>query len=133
VLLEPLVVGRNLDEQLFPAKDMRWAWKRLCKEAGVKAGRDGYVMHVSRRTVARTKRSAGVSETVTSKTMGWTPGSKMFARYGIVDTADTLEAQQMQERWEAEQRKTGTKQNSYNLRVLQTVPLPSNRWKPHER
>ena len=110
VLLEPLVVGRSAGESLFPVTDMRWAWKRLCKIAGVKAGKAGYVIHDSRRTVARTKRSAGVPETVTCTTMGWKPSSKMPARYGIVDPADTLLAQQMQETWEAEQRKIATKQ-----------------------
>lgn len=109
-LLTPLVIGRKPDEQLFPAKDLRWAWKRLCKEGGVQAGRSGYIMHDARRTTARAKRSAGVAESVTSKTMGWRPGSKMFERYGIVDTADMLTAQERQEQWEAQQRKTGTKQ-----------------------
>jgi integrase len=31
VLLEPLVIGKKPGEAIFPAKDMRWAWKRLCK------------------------------------------------------------------------------------------------------
>src|SRR5262249_29299358 len=93
------------------------AWKRLCKEAGVKAGKlDGYVIHDTRRTTARTKRAAGVAETVAAATLGWKPGSKMFARYGIVDTADTLIAQQAQEKWEADQRaKADQSQLSHNL------------------
>ena len=72
---------------------MRHAWKRLCKNASVKCGKAvGYVIHDTRRTAARTKRAAGVSESVTCKIMGWKPGSKMFARYGIVDRADMAEA-----------------------------------------
>jgi len=83
---------------------MRHAWKRLCKNAGVKSGKaEGYVIHDTRRTAARTKRAAGVSETVTCKIMGWKPGSKMFARYGIVDRADMAEALKRSEQWEREQ------------------------------
>jgi len=105
VVIEPLVLDRNLDDPLFPVKDVRWAWRRLCREAGVKAGwKEGYVIHDTRRTAARTKRAAGVDETVTAAIMGWKPGSKMFARYGIVDIDDTRVAQETQERWEAEQR-----------------------------
>jgi integrase len=107
VLLEAVVTGRKPDESLFPVKDVRHAWKRLCKSAGVKCGKaEGYVIHDSRRTAARTKRSAGVSETVTCKIMGWKPGSKMFARYGIVDRADMAEALKRSEQWEREQRKS---------------------------
>lgn len=80
VLLEPLVLGRNSDDALFPAVDMRYAWKRLCKQAAIKAGRKGSVIHDARRTAARTKRSAGVGETMTFAIMGWKPGSQMFAR-----------------------------------------------------
>jgi integrase len=100
-LLQAVVFGRKPNEPLFPVKDMRWAWRRLCKEAGVPCGKlEGVVMHDARRTTARAKRSAGVPESVINASMGWKPGSKMLARYGIVSTADTLEAQQAQERWE---------------------------------
>jgi integrase len=106
VLLEAVIAGRKSDESLFPVKDTRHAWKRLCKTAGVKSGKAaGYVIHDTRRTAARTKRAAGVSETVTCKIMGWKPGSKMFARYGIVDRADMAEALKRSEQWEREQRK----------------------------
>jgi len=106
VLLKAVIAGRSPDESLFPVRDMRHAWKRLCKTAGVKSGKvGGYVIHDTRRTAARTKRAAGVSETVTCKIMGWKPGSKMFARYGIVDRADMAEALKRSEQWEHEQRK----------------------------
>ena len=106
VLLEAIIAGRSTEESLFPVRDMRHAWKRLCKTAGVKSGKaEGYVIHDSRRTAARTKRAAGVSETVTCKIMGWKPGSKMFARYGIVDRADMAEALKRSEQWERDQRK----------------------------
>ena len=106
VLLEAIIAGRSPCKSLFPVNDMRHAWKRLCKNAGVKCGKaGGYVIHDTRRTAARTKRAAGVSETVTCKIMGWKPGSKMFARYGIVDRADMAEALRRSEQWEREQRK----------------------------
>jgi integrase len=106
VLLVAVIAGRSPKESLFPVTDMRHAWKRLCKTAGVKCGKaEGYVIHDSRRTAARTKRAAGVSETVTCKIMGWKPGSKMFARYGIVDRADMAEALRRSEQWECEQQK----------------------------
>jgi integrase len=60
VLLEPLVIGKNPDEPLFPVKDVRYAWRRICKAAGVKAGRAGYIPHDARRTAARTQRAAQV-------------------------------------------------------------------------
>jgi len=110
VLLEPLVIGKQAHESVFPAKDMRWAWKRLCKEAGVQSGKAaGYVIHDTRRTAARTQRSAGVAESVSSAILGWKPGSKMYARYGIVDRSDMTEALQRSEQWEQEQR-TATEQ-----------------------
>ncbi len=102
VLLEPLIIGRKPNERLFPA-NVRWAWKRLCKAAGVKSGRQGIVLHHARRTAARTQRSAGVSESVSSAIMGWKPGSKMYARYGIVDRTDMATALQRSQEWEREQ------------------------------
>jgi integrase len=105
VLLQAVVTGRKSDEDLFPVKDMRHAWKRLCERAGVKYGKaEGYVIHDARRTAARAKRSAGVAETVTAKIMGWSKDSKMFARYGIVDRADMVEAMKRTEQWETSQR-----------------------------
>jgi len=119
-VLEPLVIGRKPNESLFPVKDIRWAWKRLCKEAGVKAGKaGGYVIHDTRRTTARTSDPHGVPETVINRTMGWKRDSKMLARYGIVDTADTLAAQQAQEQWEAEQR---AKADKYTVKSQFHVP-----------
>ena len=82
-LMLPMVVNRDPEEPLFPVRDMRYAWRRLCDDAGVAYGKNGYVIHDTRRTAARTKRSAGVSESVTNATMGWKPGSKMLSRYGL--------------------------------------------------
>jgi hypothetical protein len=99
--LEPLVIGKKPDESLFPATDMRWAWRRLCKAAGIKPGKaEGHVMHDARRTAARTQRSAGVAESVSSAILGWKPGSKMYSRYGIVDRGDMAEALQRSAEWE---------------------------------
>jgi len=104
VLLEAVCTGRAFDEPLFPAKDMRHAWRRLCKAAGVKTGKaGGYVIHDARRTSARTKRAAGEDETVICAIMGWKPGSKMFPRYGIVNRADMQEALRRSEQWEQDQ------------------------------
>jgi integrase len=103
VLLEPLVLGRDATERLFPVKDVRYAWRRICKAAGVKAGKDGgFVIHDSRRTTARTKRAAGVDQSVTMSLMGW-KSDAMFRRYGIVDNRDKLIALQRAEAWEKQQ------------------------------
>jgi integrase len=103
VLLEPLVIGRDATERLFPVKDVRYAWRRICKAAGVKAGKDGgFVIHDSRRTTARTKRAAGVDQSVTMSLMGW-KSDAMFRRYGIVDNRDKLIALQRAEEWEKQQ------------------------------
>jgi integrase len=106
VLLAAVIAGGSPDESLFPVRDMRHAWKRLCKSAGVKCGKAaGYVIHDTRRRAARTKRAGDVSETVMCKIMGWKPGSKMFARSGIVDRADMAEALTRSEQWEREQQR----------------------------
>ena len=79
-------------------------------------------IHDTRRTTARTKRAAGVPETVAAATLGWKPGCKMFARYGIVDTTDTLIAQEAQEKWEADQRSKAEKSElSHNLAADKNV------------
>ena len=41
VLLEAVIAGRSFEESLFPVRDMRHAWKRLCKTAGVKVRQGG--------------------------------------------------------------------------------------------
>ena len=116
VLLEAVITARKPNDSLFPVKDMRHAWKRLCKNAGVKYGKaEGYVIHDTRRTAARTKRAAGVSESVTCKIMGWKPGSKMFARYGIVDRADMAEALKRTEQWEREQQRKSEFKHSSDI------------------
>jgi len=120
VLLEPLVIGKNPDDRLFPVKDVRHAWRRVCKGAGVKAGRkDGYIIHDTRRTCARTKRAAQVSESVTMDLLGWkTPA--MFRRYGIVDRADRLEALQRSEQWEQDQKKAAEREQRTATKQLQS-------------
>jgi hypothetical protein len=42
---------------------------------GAPPGKTDGIIHDSRRTTARTKRAAGVAETVICATMGWKPGS----------------------------------------------------------
>lgn len=116
VLLQAIVAGRQADERLFPATDLRWAWKRLCKRAGVKCGKaGGYVIHDTRRTAARTKRSAGVDETVISRIAGWKPGSKMFARYGIVNRSDMEDAMTRSEQWEEQWEKQQQSKDMHSL------------------
>src|SRR5215470_19508548 len=101
-----------------------------CQNAGVKYGKtEGYVIHDSRRTAARTKRAAGVSETVTCKIMGWKPGSKMFARYGIVDRADMAEALKRSEQWEHEQRRQ-KQQFEHSLSIAGTETGAINESRP---
>lgn len=126
IVLQDILLGRmnKPEEPLFPAQDMRWAWKRLCKAAGVKPGKiGGVVMHDGRRTTYRTKRAAGVSDTVICKTMGWKPGSKMAARYGIVDNQDKLTAQMQQEEWE---RQYAAQQGAAPRTVISSVIVPKN-------
>ncbi len=92
ILIQPLVLGRDPKERLWPVKQFRYAWKRICKAAGVNSGKiDGYILHDTRRTSARTKRAAGVSESVIMDIQGWKT-AEMFRRYGIVDQADRLRA-----------------------------------------
>jgi integrase len=90
-LLEPLVAGRNPDERLWPVKSTRSLWKRICKAAGLVPGKAGIVLHDARRSSAKIKRFAGVSESVIMDLHGWkTPA--MFRRYGIIDPADRMQA-----------------------------------------
>jgi integrase len=124
VLLEAVIRGKSKNEPLCPAKTMRHAWKRLCKRAGLKSGLDGYVIHDTRRTAARTKRSAGVSETVTSKIMGWKPGSKMFARYGIVDRNDMREALERTEKHEQVLLESRKVRAEFGQNQIETAPEP---------
>src|SRR5436309_3630381 len=100
VLIEPLVFGKTPNESLWPVQSFRYAWKRICKAAGVTPGKAGFILHDSRRTSARNKRAAGVSESVTMELQGW-KSSAMFRRYGIVDHADRLAALRKQEEFEA--------------------------------
>jgi hypothetical protein len=91
-LIQPLVMGRDPKESLWPVKQFRGAWKRICKSAGVKSGRvDGFICHDARRTSAKSKRASGVSESVIMDIHGWKT-SEMFRRYGIVDQADRMQA-----------------------------------------
>jgi hypothetical protein len=41
ILLEASVAGKKPDDLLFPIKDARRAWRRICKAAGVSAGKNG--------------------------------------------------------------------------------------------
>jgi hypothetical protein len=92
VLVQPLVIGRNPQESLWPVTTFRYAWKRICKAAGVKTGKlEGFVLHDIRRTSARSKRASGVSESVIMDIHGWKT-SEMFRRYGIVNQADRVQA-----------------------------------------
>ncbi|HXY11362.1 MAG TPA: tyrosine-type recombinase/integrase, partial [Terriglobales bacterium] len=100
LLVEPLAIGRDSTERLIPVKDPRCAWRRICKAAGVKAGKDGgYVLHDGRRTAPRRQRSAGVAQSVSMRQMGWRSDA-MYRRYGIVDRRDVLDALEKTENFE---------------------------------
>lgn len=89
LLLQPLVMGRDASERLWPVKTFRYAWKRICKRAGVKSGKAGIILHDIRRSSARNKRAAGNNESEIMDIHGWKT-SAMFRRYAIVNQADRL-------------------------------------------
>jgi hypothetical protein len=94
-------------------------------KSGQKVG--GYIIHDTRRTAARTQRSAGVAESVTSQILGWKPGSKMYARYGIVDRTDMNDALLRSEQWEETQRQAreSAETNWRQVAVLTPVARPN--------
>ena len=98
ILLEPLVIGRRPHESLWPVRQFRKPWKRICAAAGIQAGKlGGFILHDVRRTSARSKRAAGVSESVIMDIHGW-KSAAMFRRYGIVNQADRADALAKEER-----------------------------------
>ena len=98
-LLTALVVGRKPDDSLlgFDVYQLHEEWKKICTDAGVKAGRDGYVLHDIRRSSARNKRRAGVDQSVIMELHGWRT-DEMFRRYAIVDIADKRQALELEQR-----------------------------------
>lgn len=94
-LITPLVINGSPSDSLFPIIDFRCFWRRLCKGIAT-PGKAGITFHDFRRTAARTKRAAGVSESVVMELQGWKT-SAMFRRYAIVNNADKMKALQMQE------------------------------------
>ncbi|MGO8794420.1 MAG: tyrosine-type recombinase/integrase [Candidatus Sulfotelmatobacter sp.] len=103
VLLEAAVAGKKPTEPFFPIKDYRWAWKRICKRAGVQAGKNGGIVpHDARRSSARNKRASGVPTSVIMNLHGWR-SEQMFLRYGIVDNADKAVALDQEADWVKEQ------------------------------
>lgn len=111
MLLQPLVLGRDPKDSLWPVKQFRYAWKRVCKAAGVKAGKSGIILHDARRTSARNKRAAGTQESTIMDIHGWKTAA-MFRRYAIVDQADRLRALVQEEEFlkDAEKRMEKAKQ-----------------------
>jgi hypothetical protein len=96
-----LVIGRPAGERLIPVKDPRCAWRRICRAAGVNAGKaDGYVLHDGRRTAPRRQRAAGVAQSVSMAQMGWRSDA-MYRRYGIVSRDDVRSAMEQTEKFEA--------------------------------
>ncbi len=97
-LLTPLVVGRQPAEQLIVLPlTFRAIWKRMCKTVGVSPDRSGLTLHDFRRSAARSKRSAGVPESVVMELQGWRTAA-MFRRYAIVSNEDKLKALDKMER-----------------------------------
>ena len=96
MLLQQLISGRHADDTLFPFHDIRGAWRRTCKRAGIPVGRkDGITFHDFRRTSARSKRAGGVDSSVIMKMQGWLTEGQ-FRRYGIVAPEDQLAAMHKQ-------------------------------------
>jgi integrase len=122
-LVTPLLLGRKANERLFPVKDVRCAWRRICKAAGVKAGRkDGYVIHDGRRTAPRRQRAAGVAQSVSMAQMGW-KSDAMYRRYGIVDRSDMRAALERVEQYEQKTVLADFWQNQAETKP-QSAPLP---------
>lgn len=94
-LITPLVINGSPSDPLFPIIDFRCFWRRLCKGIAT-PGKKGITFHDFRRSSARAKRAAGVSESVVMQLQGWKT-SAMFRRYCIVDNADKMKALEMQE------------------------------------
>lgn len=94
-LITPLILGREAGEPVFPEFDFRAFWKRIC-EGIATPGRKGICFHDFRRSAARAKRAAGVSESTIMDIAGWRT-SGMFRRYAINDNTDRLDALQKQE------------------------------------
>lgn len=93
VLLEALVVGHKPEDRLIQLNgDLRYAWRRTCKRAGI----TGLNFHDFRRTSARVKRSLGVSTSVIMELQGWKTES-MFRRYAITDRSDKMAALMLME------------------------------------
>jgi integrase len=101
MFVRPLLIGRGADALVFPSiteSSIRYGWQRICKAAGVQG-----IMHDWRRTSARTKRAAGVSESTIMKVQGWKT-SDQFRRYDIVDLDDKLAALRKSEEYESQTR-----------------------------
>jgi integrase len=93
VLLTGLIAGKQPNEKLFQF-DPRREFEAICRIAGVKYGRKGGItMHDARRTSARSKRAAGVPESVVMGIQGWKT-AKQFRAYAINDQTDYREALQ---------------------------------------
>jgi integrase len=96
VMLEPFVIARKPQERLFTTKSIRWTWPKITEAAGV----PDLLFHDLRRSVARTRRSAGVDTSVIMAMQGWRTDS-MFRRYAIVATNDKLDAMALQQAYES--------------------------------
>lgn len=126
LLVQPLIIGRKPQEPLFPVKNFRYAWKRICAAAGVKAGKaDGFVLHDTRRTSAKSKRFAGVSESVIMDIHGW-KGSAMFRRYGIVDQADRMQALMKESQFLEAQNQAAQTEKTATSGLRHTSDIPKN-------
>ncbi len=95
VTIEPFITARKPQERLFTTKSIRWTWPKITEAAGV----PGLLFHDLRRSVARTRRSAGVDTSVIMAMQGWRTDS-MFRRYAIVDGTTRLEALALQQAYE---------------------------------
>jgi integrase len=93
-LLKVATQGKGAEEQVLtranartgqrkPVKEMRRAWCRLIKRAGL----PGLLVHDLRRSAAKATRRAGISEKVAMEMGGWRTRS-VFERYAITDPTD---------------------------------------------
>lgn len=104
--LEPLCKDRAPEASLFgqTVGSFSYQWRAVRKAAGAEKR---VIFHDFRRTSAKAKRAAGVSESVIMELQGWKT-SNMFRRYAITSREDKLDAFRKQEAWEASRKQAAS-------------------------
>jgi integrase len=91
----PLLTDREPDARIFSIKNHSVGWEHIATTAGL----PGTLFHDLRRSSARTKRAAGIDQSVIMKMQGWESAS-IFRRYGIVAVDDMERALATQQNYE---------------------------------